>query len=654
MSIDQPSPSKLQTQIAAQKAKRDAEAQSAPVASVKPVVVENRYSHLAPEADYEPDPYNELLDNVSILDAYRLWCGKMTPTVRPGQTESIMVSCPTRNHNDSNPSAWVNTANNTWYCGSCQLGGDCYDIASEWFEIRNYKQGLNYGKLRKAMAESLGYGVATIKGKDIPYLRVVPDVEPAQPETPAPLPIEPLLAGSVENAPVPAVATLAVAIEAPTNEQLDAEIAAVLAINGEEQLVFPTLDWRAIVAPGTFLSEYMDACCIDDIAEEYHFWNGLLGLGFVAGRDTYLRDSPNVFGNLFICLLGLTGDGKSRSMRHLRTVLANSLPFDFNAEYPKGVNLTPTPSSAEALITMFTHAVYDPVNPKLIVDYASIRGLVEFGELSELTGKANRMGNTLKPTLIDLYDMKNEVSTMSVVNGVKKAKMPFCSMFTSTQPDSLKEILGKNDKSSGFLNRWVFASGKPKKRSFFQEDIVDLSGATDALQRTVGWVGFGKEITVDEDATDLMERFYSQTVIPVLHSEDSGMLSRLPLLYKKLLLLIAINEHSSVITGSIAEKVISTHGYMLDAYKIPTSRIGADDITNVYNAISEYVKAAQTRSGEHGPTLGQIKRSIKSNDFSIKMISDAMRIMENLGEIETYAVAGKGRPTIRYRWTGTA
>lgn len=319
-------------------------------------------------------------------------------------------------------------------------------------------------------------------------------------------------------------------------------------------------------------------------------------------------------------------------------------------DYPKGAFLVPTPGSAEAMISSFAKPVIDPNNPRVTVDFAPIRGLVEFGEMAELAGKAARMGSVMKPTMIDFYDMKDSVSTHSRAYGVTKATAPFCSVFTSTQPESLKTILGGGDKTSGFLNRWVFASGKPKNRSFFQEDIVDLERSARLLKETWAWVGMGREIVCEPEAVMMMEAFYKDRLSRLVEQEGSGMLSRLPLLYKKLLLLLAVNEHSNAVTGEMADKVISMHEYSVEAYGIPTKNVGADDLTTVYREVSDTIKRL-TKNGE-GPTSTVIKRVIANRNFPIALVDRAFKILENMHEIEVYAKEskGRGRPTQRYRW----
>jgi hypothetical protein len=117
---------------------------------------------LVPEKDQRSEEDLELdrvIDKIDILQAYDAWCGKMKPVVHTGQTESIMISCPTPGHTDRDPSAWINLDKQTWFCGGCQLGGDAMDIAAYHFNypVPGYKDGARFHDLRRDMAKSFGY-----------------------------------------------------------------------------------------------------------------------------------------------------------------------------------------------------------------------------------------------------------------------------------------------------------------------------------------------------------------------------------------------------------------------------------------------------------------------------------------------------------------
>ena len=92
----------------------------------------------------------------------------------------------------------------------------------------------------------------------------------------------------------------------------------------------------------------MKAVTIDDVPEEYHFWHAMMGLGLTVGRDVSLVDNPEVYANLFVCLLGMTGSGKSKAKRYLSNVMHEAAPWDNNQKEPLGVKMIPTPASAEA------------------------------------------------------------------------------------------------------------------------------------------------------------------------------------------------------------------------------------------------------------------------------------------------------------------
>jgi hypothetical protein len=68
----------------------------------------------------------------------------------------------------------------------------------------------------------------------------------------------------------------------------------------------------------------------------------------------------------------------------------------------------------------------------------------------------------------------------------------------------------KSDVDSGFLNRWIFASGKPKQRLSLGGFKLDITPAVKPLQDIHGWVGFKKDITWDEDASKLLDEFFQR------------------------------------------------------------------------------------------------------------------------------------------------
>jgi hypothetical protein len=584
---------------------------------------------LIPEAPYERSEQDReldrVIDGISIVDAYTRWCGKSEVKVRGGQTEGIKVSCPVPGHADRNPSAWLNTEKGTWFCAACDRGGDSYDIAAFHFGVSDYKTGANFHELRRRMAGSLGYTFITPPGVSHP-IPVAPVSEPDPPS-------EPESTGEPDG-----TAASVVSIAPPEDDDWEIE--------------FPTLDWRALVEPHTFLDEYMQCTWMDDIPEEYHFWNGLLAVGLALGRDATLWDRRPIFGNLFVCLLGNTGDGKSRSFESLKDLLVKALPHRWDDPNSKGIRVVQSPASAEVLIHNFSKPVLDPTNPKVVSYYAPVRGLIDFNELSGLVGRTNRQGNVLKPTLMEFYDASGVISTSSMTTGTKEAWQPYASAFTTTQPRALKDLMKKSDVDSGFLNRWIFASGKPKQRLSLGGFKLDITPAVKPLQDIHGWVGFKKDITWDEDASKLLDEFFQRRVFPAQKIDDSGFLTRLDLTLKKLILLFTANQKLESVPKEMVEKAIAMFPYLIAAYELPAEHIGNSLAHEVQQELLRHIRR-YTTSGK-GITFRELGSCIKRKKFPPDLVHKMLKILADMGEIEAVTTnAGKvGRPTVRYKYVG--
>lgn len=583
---------------------------------------------LIPEAPYERSEQDReldrVIDGISVVDAYTRWCGKSEVKVRGGQTEGIKVSCPIPGHADRNPSAWLNTEKGTWFCAACDRGGDSYDIAAFHFGISDYKTGANFHELRRRMAGSLGYTFITPPGVAHP-IPVAPVTEPDPPSKPG-----------------------------DTGEP-DGTAAPVVTIHPEDDddlIEFPTLDWRSIVEPQTFLDQYMQCTWIDDVPEEYHFWNALIAIGMACGRDVELFDRIPVIGNLYVCLLGNTGDGKSRSFSHLRKLLVQALPHKWDDPSSKGTHIIQSPASAEVLIHQFSKPVMDPADPKRIAYYAPVRGLIDFNELSGLVGRTSRQGNVLKPTLMEFYDASPVISTSSMTTGKKEAWAPFASAFTTTQPRALRDLMKRSDIDSGFLNRWIFASGQQKQRVAVGGMTIDITPAVKPLQDILGWTGFGKKITWDADAVELFTEFFHSTIWPMQKKDHTGFLTRLDLTLKKLILLFTANQMLDSVPKEMVEKVIAMFKYLVAAYEIPAEHVGntlqLDVQTNLMRVIKKYTDAGKDAS------FRDVHQNLKHKKFPPDMLHKMLKILTDLGEIHAYTVnTGKvGRPTVRYKYVG--
>jgi hypothetical protein len=615
---------------------------------------------LIPEAQYEETEEDVDLDrfikNLDIVDVYNKWAGKTK--CRPGnKRESIKVSCPNPAHPDKNPSAWLNRDKNVWYCSGCDEGGDVYEIAAWYFgyQVPGYKEGSSFHKLREDMAVGYGYSFLSAPGIEKPILVAPEEKDGPEGHEGA---VEQAVPDGVpdEEDSAPRIGPV-VGVRDDESGDSDGEEdagASVTTIYEDEALVFPTLDWEEIVPKDTFLDLYMQTCRVDDIAEEYHFWNGLLAVGFAA-IDVTLFDRQVVPPNLFICLLGRTGDGKSRSFRYLVDLLRHALPYKHEDENSTGVRFVKSPASAESLIHQFSKPILDPVNPKIVAYYAPVRGLIDFNELSALTGRANRSGNVIKDTLLEFYDGGAEVSSSSITTGQKKAENPFASAFTSTQPASLRDLVESRDGTNGFLNRWVFVSGKAKKQIAIGGAVIDIRPCVSPLIAIRSWAGRGKTVQWDHDAAERFTEFHDAVLIPMRDKDETGMLARNVLLMKKLILLFCANEHSDTVNLDIVNRVIKMYPYIMNAYGIPMSQMVEDNpLINLRDDILKYAEKF-TAKNPLGMTMRDLTRSIARKNYPpgqiIKMINDLVELQ--MLKVNANTNKGRvGRPTVRYAYVG--
>jgi hypothetical protein len=619
-----------------------------------------------PDADLIPDasggPRNEedaeldrIINGISIIDAYNKWCGKMRPDPAPGQTEGIKISCPTPSHRDNDPSAWINTDKQTWYCGGCQLGGDAMDIAAYHFgyPVPGYKEGARFHELRRDMAKAYGYTFHKLM--DGKTYAVPPSDEPVAPTKPA--------APSAESESTTATSAQTSGVDEPSDvdsSSSDGDGGSVVELfeddGMDDDIVFPSLEWRDVVPKNTFLDEYMKATVKDDVPEEYHFWNGLLALGLALGRDVRLYDLVPVYGNLFVCTLGHSGSGKSKARYHLDRLLQQALPYKADDPNNKGCKKISTPASAEVLVQSFQKPVTDPGNPKIVLYNAPVRGIVDFNELSSLVGRANRMGNVLKPTLMQFYDMESKIATVSLTSGNKEADNPFACALTTTQPRALKELLGRGDDSSGFLNRWLFAAGPEKQRYAIGGVSVDMSTCVKPLQEIVGWAGsFGADdmIVWSEEAAEEFTEFFHGTIEPEKKRSESELLTRLDLTCKKLCLLLTANLKLKEVPVEVVQAMKRCYSYIVDCYKIPQAEIGNSLQHEIRLAVA-YQAQVHAKRFSYGISMSEIARGLKRRKYPLDLLKKTVELMVAFGELEMNITnTGKvGRPTERFRYVG--
>lgn len=593
-----------------------------------------------PNISPEQQVLDDFISLIGIVDAYNRWIGK--GTIHPGnRTESIKVRCPNPAHPDTHPSAWLNTEKNVYKCGSCDIGGDIWDLAA-WhfgFHVPSYKNDpTTFRLLREKIGADFGMTIEKGIAGDLYVVTSSPiSEEITQPDTPESHETQ---SGNTEQ---PASVTYTATGADEAEKEFERKLT--------KTRKHPSIDWRSVVEPNTFMDAYLQATTSDDVPEEYHFWNSLVALGMAVGGMRTLEDQPEVNGNLFICLTGPTGTGKSKSNRHLVNLLHNALPYSPTDQPPYGANYVKGTQSGEVLIKAFQHPMLDPITSKIVGNWPDVKGCVHFDELADLIGKSGRLGSTLKTTLMELYDTPMHLRSTSLAHGLVDAERPFGSVVTTTQFRSIRALITKSDDGAGFANRWVFAVGPPKLQDAINRTRVDLTQAISKLTGLAHSARNHQLITWSEDAEKTWTTFFHKILLPAREAnQDSAIIQRIDLLLKKLFLLFAVNEKQSVLTDTIVRKVLTIYPHLLETYLLIEGEISAteegDDVDLVMRQI------ARMSTSTYAPTARELHRSTMRKITSVQKLRKVLENLVVLGLIEEFkkppGPAG-GRPTTVYK-----
>jgi hypothetical protein len=306
-------------------------------------------------------------------------------------------------------------------------------------------------------------------------------------------------------------------------------------------------------------------------------------------------------------------------------------------------------ASGEQLISMFDGTIRDVAGKP--IGQGSVTGLIEYPELSDLTSRALRPGNTLKSTLHQLADTKTLVGTSSRTGGRLTAVNPYACLTTTTQPDSLKGLLQENDTKSGFLNRFVFVTGKPKRHVAIGGINVDMTAAVDPLKRINGQPD--RIITWERTAQTLFEQHFYEKLEPAQQADE--MLARIDLLTKKLILLFALNEGLNEINGAVVEKAIYLFDYLCSVYRLTGERVlGKHQNAEIYEELIRHIKNLTPKYGKFGPSKKNVKDRIKRKGWDPKIVEQMFEIIKSDENVSTNMgdTSKPGRNAEHFQWIG--
>lgn len=576
------------------------------------------------------------LESLDIIDAYRRWCGKSEPDVGRGQTESIKVSCPNPWHRDSNPSAWLNTEKGLYYCGACGTGGDAHDLAAIAHGLENYREdGRMFHDLRRKMGNDLGWNFYSDGAFLVP-------LEPG-----APLPGldssqgDPGPGSSGREDASGAVVTPLRLIGGTDSDDDDDEFDSTSA---EQAHTTEKIDYETVIEPGTFLDAYMRACTIDTAPDEYHLFNGLVALSLAAGRNVYDPNDGSFFPTLFVCFVGSTGRGKSMSRRHLAKTLEKALPYDYNGPDRSGVLIMDRPGSGEVLVKLLAGDQAPAGMPPYHL--GDVKGYLDFDELSELMNKGARTGSTLKDKLLELYDSPEKLSNHSLTSGQFVAHRPFCSVTTSTQPETMRKLFSKGDVHSGFLNRFIFVTGTPKESRAYGMPTIDVNGPSLKLRSISQWIDHhsgNMQITWSQEAIDTWTPFFYE----FLDDDKADIKARLAFVLKKIVMLMALNGHRTIVEADDIKRAIGLYRFLLSSYGIvEDASLTHVDSSDMEQEILSWIREQYLADPSLSITAHAVNRRFWRRKWGLEQINRVMKALTESGALAAARLnkPRKGRP----------
>ena len=631
---------------------------------------------------------DQLISRISILDAYKMFCGKMTPKVAPGQYESIMISCPSAAHADRNPSAWVNTRSNLWKChgGKCDAdGGGVIDLVGATMGILSAtdRKGKNYHDIRRHIGRS--YGWDFVRKSSGSYVAIPPGARAVEPvrigsesgtdagdteavrqddgvpahgaadaahvaadagnEQVAPAAVQQPGPGTDQPVTADGMAAPAVA-PAPVADPAAGTVATVvpLAQLDEDSDNLPDMNWRAVFQEESFIRSYMVEASNDDVPEMYHMAHALLGIGMCLGRNVTLADRWPVYGNLLVCLLGRSGEGKSKSRGYINSILAEVLPYDESEPFPTGAKFISSPSSGEGLVTAFRR--FEKINGKPTGKVlGDVKALVDYGELAGLTGRASRLGNIIKPTILEFYDCQSRIGFTNKMDGEVVAMNAYASFATTSQPDKLSDLLSKGDTVDGFLNRWNFFTGTSKRKMSLFTAPVDFAVATAQLQQIAQYAAATHTLGWTDGAYEAWDSFFHTVIEPTKKADRGDMLNRADLMMKKMILLLAANKLEKNVSKETVEQAIKFWPYFIDCYKLIDKSVGAPKSNQIEEKILQIIRNFQAKNKGKYITKGMLRTRTRHLSLSSDEFLKALMNLEKMDEIKERPSIGAGRPT---------
>lgn len=570
----------------------------------------------APRISDQERTFDEFIGLIKITEAYQRWGGK-SPLPNSNR-EEIKVRCPNPQHADNDPSFVMNTVKNVFNCFKCG-GGDIYDIAA-WhhgYPVPGYKDQAYFRQLKDNILADYGLQLHTAPGAEPTVIKTeIPNLpQPVQQVTTGNVVYTPQGAGYAEQPPED---------QATSNRKHD------------------SIDWRSIVPEDTFMRAYLEATTTDTCPEEFHFWMSLVGVGMAAGLNRQLEEEPRVKGNLFVCLTGPTGTGKSRAKAHLKRLISQNIPFDPDQAVPQGTKLAGNLQSGEIIVKRFQHEIIDLATGKGTGKFLPIRVLLDSEEMAGIAARASRPGSVIKDILQQVYDCGDFLTSEGMTHDLY-AVMPFGSVVTTTQNRSIRDVMSKKDGDSGFTNRWIFATGVAKPELAINFNTVNLARAGGLIRLINNDCMQFSPVTWTQESVTTYSDFFHAHITAYKNREDTKLMQRLDLTMKKLCLLFAINNREKVITQDTVSRVIQIFNYLVESYGIIEEQVAATEYGDNEQFLINVAKRI-CQSGRY-PSSRDIYLAARTRFQNTEQMKKMLQALVDVGEFvhsRIPATGGKG------------
>lgn len=362
--------------------------------------------------------------------------------------------------------------------------------------------------------------------------------------------------------------------------------------------VIPEKCWRGIFA------EYRDiACKASESPDAFHFAGIAAAVSAALGKSIFLKNPVDVWPNVFVCVVGEAGCGKSDPYKlAVLKVL--------RAAFPDVLILTSLDSS-QGLITAIKRR--GARAPSVVVSLTEIRSLIE--------KSAQKASGDLIPKLNDLYDCvpRLEINTK---NSFEEVDDPPAGIFLAGTTPEWMDKARREDLTGGTGSRILFFPGDPKMN--IRPRHQDFTSAILAL-KDIGefWKAQAPaEITFLPDAEEAYWKWHdNRPTLKCSHQLIRAMSVRHRSYFLKFCLIYAAIEKKRQIT---VEHVAAARE-LIDNFAFPSLwHLFSDFSLSPFGKLEQKIIQVVKESGSHGIRVKHLLWKFQNGQYDRWMLRRAL------------------------------